>query len=279
MAFAINWSPEAAALLDEGAIEIDIYKCPTWADVVEKAQTQRPAYTHLPIGIGRNQQHEWNFADIENWLGKTDTRFVNSHIIPSKPHFAADITLDDLSEALTKEVELLVRHFGAERVIIENCPYAVFGIRDGYIPQGMHPQLFQNIIATTGCGLLLDVAHVILTCEALEQEWQAYISGLPVNRLREMHITGIGTWSTGDRGDHLPLTDSDWLNVEWCFEQIRTNKWATPQIVAFEYGGIGMLKEWCGSDKTIIAEQVPRLYRLVHNLARTADNTTRTTGQ
>ena len=264
MLFAINWSPEAAELLTEGAIEIDIYKCPTWVDVVEKAQAQRPAYTHLPLTIGRNQYPDWDFADIENWLAKTDTRFINSHIIPSTPHFTDDITLDDLSEALTKEVEILVRHFGAERVIIENCPYSDFGIRDGYIPQGMQPQLLQNITEATGCGLLLDVSHALLTCEKWEQDWHDYINALPVHQICEMHITGIGTWSNGDRGDHVPLTNSDWVNIEWCFEQIRAEKWAAPQIVAFEYGGIGMLKDLCGSDKNAIAEQVPRLYQWVH---------------
>jgi len=262
MPFAINWSPEAAALLDEGAIEIDLYKCPIWPDVVEKAQSQRPAYTHFPLGIGRNEQSKWDFAQMETWLHQTETRFVNSHIIPSTPHFPQDIGLDDLSEALTKEVEILVQQFGADRVIIENCPYFPFGIRDGYIPQGMEPQLFCDITAATGCGMLLDVAHAVLTCEKLERDWQTYIAALPVQRIREMHLTGIGTWFTGERGDHMPLTANDWTVATWCFEQIQTGKWATPQVLAFEYGGIGKLKEWCGSDKDVIAEQVPRLHEL-----------------
>src|SRR5688572_25558973 len=141
MAFAINWSPEAAELLNDGAIEIDMYKCPTWQDVVQQAQLQRPAYIHFPIVIGRNQQNEWDFAAIENWLKTTDTHVVNTHIVTSKPHFTEDILLDDLSNALIKEVEILVGQFGAERVTIENCPYTEFGIKDGYIPQGMQPQL------------------------------------------------------------------------------------------------------------------------------------------
>jgi uncharacterized protein (UPF0276 family) len=266
MAFAINWSPEAAELLNEGAIEIELYKCPNWQNLVEKAQAQRPAYIHFPLVIGRNQHKDWDFAAIENWLKTTDTHFVNSHIIPSKPHFPEAIGLDDLSDALIKEVEILVKQFGAERVIIENCPYTEFGIKDGYLSQGMQPQLIQNITTATGCGLLLDVSHVVLTCEIFKQDWQEYIQLLPVNRIREMHITGIGTWSTGEHGDHVPLTESDWLNVEWCFEQIRAGKWSKPEIVALEYGGIGWLKDVCGSDKNAIAEQVPRLYKLVQEL-------------
>ena len=266
MPFAINWSPEAAELLNEGAIEIDIYKCTTWPDMVEKAQAQRPAYIHFPLVIGRNQQADWDFAAIENWLNTTDTHLVNLHITPSKPHFTEDIADDDLCHALVKEVMVFVKHFGAERVIIENCPYTEFGIKDGYIPQGMQPQLIYNITEATDCGLLLDVSHAVLTCEMFKQDWHDYINQLPVNRIREMHVTGIGTWSTGEHGDHLPLTASDWDNLEWCFAQIRAGKWAKPDILALEYGGIGWLKDLCGSDKNAIAEQVPRLYKLVESM-------------
>jgi hypothetical protein len=33
MEFALNYSPQAAQLLQEGRIEIDRYKCPDWPDV------------------------------------------------------------------------------------------------------------------------------------------------------------------------------------------------------------------------------------------------------
>jgi|GEM_PF-3341121 len=34
MRFALNYSPQAAVLLAEGRIEIDLYKCPDWSDLM-----------------------------------------------------------------------------------------------------------------------------------------------------------------------------------------------------------------------------------------------------
>ena len=266
MKFAVNWSPEAAELLEEDAIQFDLYKCPDWPDLVADAQSQRPAYIHFPIVIGRGQAPEWDFARIENWLTTTDTRFVNAHIIPSQPHFLPGIAIEDLAEALFGEVNALVQQFGAERVIIENCPYFSGGIADGYIPEGMEPALFQHLTSATDCGLLLDIAHSILTCELLERDWKSYIQALPVERIREMHITGTGVWSNGTRGDHLPLTDQNWAQFEWCLEQLRCGKWALPEVLAFEYGGIGKLQALCGSEKSVIASHIPRIQHLAQSI-------------
>lgn len=266
MQFAINWSPEAAQLLDEGRIEIDLFKCPDWPDVVTEARKQRPLYVHFPLSIGKGQYPNWRYNEIYEWLRGSDTRFVNCHINPTAEQFSADIGLEALSASLANEVQLLVDEFGAERVIIENSPHSAMNIQRGYLLQGTHPQIFQSITQETNCGFLLDIAHAVLTCDYTEQNLYDYLNALPVQRIRELHVTGIGTWRLGIRGDHMPLTEADWGHVQWVLAQIHSGLWATPQVMAYEYGGIGKLKEWCGSDKDTIAEHVPRLYRLAQSL-------------
>jgi uncharacterized protein len=109
-----------------------------------------------------------------------------------------------------------------------------------------------------------------------------YISLLPVERTREIHLTGIqhiddrwiavmrdagvsdavvaqyaGRWQ-----DHLPLTDADWEFTGWSLAQIAGGHWGAPWIVSFEYGGIGPIWETF-TDPAILAEQVPRLAAMV----------------
>jgi len=266
MRLAINWSPEAAELFDTGKIQFDLYKCPDWPDLVKDAQSQQAAYIHFPLSIGAGQMPDWNFAQIHDWLEKTDTRFVNCHITPRNSHISEDIDLDSLTELLYKEVAALVAEFGEELVIIENCPYFQGNIDRGYLLQGIEPELFHNLINATHCGLLLDVSHAQLTCNALERDFETYINALPVQHIREMHITGIGQWSTGITGDHMPLTALDWERVDYCVQQIQNGQWRKPDVMAFEYGGIAMLKDLCGSDKNAIAEQVPRLWQISQTL-------------
>jgi hypothetical protein len=266
MHFAINWSPEAAALLAADEIEIDLYKCPDWVDVVTDARTQRPAYIHFPLVIGSGQVATWDFQQIETWLKTTETLFVNCHITPQIPAIALDIAQDDLVEVLAAEISQLTTRFGAERVIIENTPFMQRHHERGYLPQGADPALFQQLTRATGCGFLLDISHAALTCEDSGADVYEYLNALPVDRLRELHVTGIGTWTTGIRGDHQPLQDSDWQRLDWCVQQMQAGTWRVPDVVAFEYGGIGKLKELCGSDREAIAQQVPRLYATAHGM-------------
>jgi hypothetical protein len=262
MQLAINWSPEAAELFDAGEIQFNLYKCPDWPELVADAQSQQAAYIHFPLAIGVGQMPDWNFTDIHNWLEKTDTRFVNCHIIPHVEQFAGDIDLDALAELLTSEVSALVQEFGKERVIIENCPYFSGNIDKGYLVQGIEPKLFHHLIEATNCGFLLDVAHAHLTSYQLERDFEHYINALPVKHIREMHVTGISRWSNGLRGDHMPFTAPDWERLDYCIAQIKSGKWPKPDVMAFEYGGIGKLRDLCGCDKDAIAQQMPRLWEI-----------------
>lgn len=259
--FAVNYSPEASALLAENAIAIDRFKCPDWPDLVQSAQAQRPVYVHFPIVIGSGQYETWDFAAIENWLNSTATLFVNSHITPNKTQFSEDMPLDDLSAALIKEVEQLVSQFGAERVIIENTPLYAGNQHNGYLKQGIEPQLIQNIVQATGCGFLFDISHSKLTSEFMGWDWHSYVHELPLQHMRELHVTGIGKWTNGNVGDHMPLTAMDWSRFEIVMNLMESGVLATPQVVAFEYGGVGKLKDLCGSDRDALARDVPRLYR------------------
>jgi len=262
MKLAVNWSPEAAALLDEGKIEFDMYKCPDWENLIADAQRQRPSYIHFPLRIGSGQRPEWDFEVIQRWLDSTSTLFVNCHIAPKHDVFDEKISMRALTAQLVEEVQTLVDQFGAERVIIENCPF-MERHEHKYLRQSREPRLFHDIIAATGCGFLLDMSHAYLTSQYWGRDFADYVGELPVKHIKELHTTGIGIWSNGNYGDHMPFTEPDWTRLAFCMEQIKIGQWQVPQVVAFEYGGSGFLKDLCGSDKNRIEEQVPRLYEQV----------------
>jgi uncharacterized protein len=265
MQFAINWSPEAAELLAEGKIDFDLYKCPDWPELIADAQSQKPAYIHFPIVVGRGQSAKWDFAKIHQLLEQTGTRYINSHITPHEDFFSHAISIDDLVAELRKELEILSSEFGTERITIENCPDYVGAIMSGFLKQGAEAALFHGLAAETGCGLLLDIAHAHIISEHLNLRFEEYINALPVHLIREMHVTGMGYWSNGVYADHMPMTAPDWERFDYCMGQIAAGKWQAPEIVAFEYGGIGKLKDLCGSEKSAIEAQVPRFYSTIHS--------------
>jgi uncharacterized protein (UPF0276 family) len=261
MHFAINYSPAAADLLREGVIQLDYFKCPDWEQLVREAQALRPVYIHFPIVLGAGQASTWDFAAFERWLAQTDTAYLNSHITPLHKHLPMGMLAEDVIETLIREVELLTARFGAERVIVENAPYDDHMQQRGMLELGAAPDTIRQVIEATNTGLLLDLSHAALTCEHTEHDFDEYVSQLPVKRLRELHVTGIGSGQHGERTDHLPLTATDWERLEWVLLKIRRGDWAVPQILALEYGGVGPIFAW-RTERSSIAEQVPRLYGL-----------------
>jgi uncharacterized protein (UPF0276 family) len=144
-------------------------------------------------------------------------------------------------------------------VIAENAPFPepVYGT-----PRvAAEPQVIGRVMQETGCGFLLDLSHARMAALGLGMDEREYISGLPLDRLCELHITGLGRVD-GQLHDHMPMRPEDWPTVEWALQQIHTGQWAKPWAVAIEYGGVGPVFQW-RSESAVIAADVPRLYELV----------------
>lgn len=270
MKFAINYSPQAEQLLNEGRIQVDIFKCPSWKELVPNVHDKYGAYVHYGLLAGSGTVQEEDLDEIEFFLKSTHTEAVNMHVAVREQDFAPDedITQEKVVEKIAYDVNWLGRRFGNENIIIEHIPYPDPGWTDGLLPQAVDPDVITQVIAETGCGLLMDVAHGIRACEGLGVDRKTYLSSLPVHALRELHIVGIlpDVDENGVRQDHFAMTEDDWSMAEWAIEQINAGKWASPSILAFEYGGVGELFEY-RSDLKTISEQAPRLYQLAKSVA------------
>lgn len=268
MQLAINYSPQASALLDRGVVHFDLYKCPDWDDVLAEARKQRPAYVHFPLhaGSGRMQQADWR--RIEAYLEQTSTHYVNIHLAPHIGqfpglHLDSDDRqwLDPMAERVIRDIELAIREFGRSRIILENVPYDPD-------PQYMIPRLatlpefVTRVVDATGCGFLLDIAHARIAALYLEMGAYDYLDAMPVEGLREVHITGTAFdeqdafWK-----DHTPMSEDDWALAEYVLVRIGRGEWHYPEIVALEYGGVGPGFGW-RSKSEVIAVDMPRLAEL-----------------
>ncbi len=265
MEFALNYSPQAAALLDQGRIQIDRFKCPDWADVITAAAALRPVYVHFPLIAGDNSLADADWDGIERLLSDTDTPFLNLHLAPRMDDYP-ELLLDPLAtnrvvSQMADDVWQAVKRVGAERVIVENVPYLGDTDDDAFVRVATDAAVMRQIIVETGCGLLLDLAHARLTAWFLGMDAVDYIASLPVRALRELHVAGIHL--IDDKPvEHQSLTEDDWAYMDWAMHQIDAGVWAAPRTVAFEYGGIGPRFEW-RSDPAVIEAQVPPLVEMV----------------
>lgn len=295
MNFAIHYSLPAAALVDAGRIDpdFDYFKCPAWPDLIATVRARYPMYVHFPLQVGRGignaidtearQPADW--TKIETLLAQRNTPFVNVHLEPTTddhPDIPTDTTdpahIAFLTDCLIRDVRAVVERFGPERVIAENVPNGDGCLRPAYLPN-----VIRRVIEECGCGLLFDISHARRAARALGMDAREYIAMLPVERTREIHLTGIqqfdDQWIAVLRGaglsenivaqfagrwqDHLPFTDADWKFTAWSLDQIAHGRWGHPWIIALEYGGVGPLWEAI-TDTDILAAQVPRLAAMVH---------------
>ncbi len=269
MQLAVNYSPQAAELLAKGQIAFDLYKCTDWPDMIDVARQQRPVYVHFPLLAGRDNIEKVGWQRIVALLRDTGTRYVNTHLAPRTSDFdGLMLDADDqdsaerLVEAMTRDITPLVRRFGADQVILELACWDPDPKWE--IPRiVLQPELIARMVRDTGCGFLLDVAHARVNALHLGMDERDYLLRLPVERIRELHITGVIYDDEKRRHvDHFPMTPDDWTLAEWVFARIRRGDWARPWGVALEYGGTGEHFAW-RSRADVLAEDVPRLYELV----------------
>jgi len=259
--FALNYSAPAANLAREGQIAVDLWKCPDWPDMIATAGAEHPVYVHFELRVGSGKLDMTDWHRVEDLLVQTGTPFVNLHLFPCEADFQAG-ALDDADaviEQLLRDVRAAAEQFGPERVIVENAPHQYPG---GVILRpAVDPDVISCLVREIDCGFLLDLSHARITARQLGMNEREYVAQLPVDRLRELHLTGLACHD-GLLIDHMPLTEEDWLAAEWAMARIQAGDWAEPWAVAFEYGGVGPTFEW-RSDPAAMAAQVPRLRTLV----------------
>jgi uncharacterized protein (UPF0276 family) len=258
MRFAVNYSTKASELVKAGKIDFDLFKCPEWDGLLKAAKAVKPVYLHLDITLGRDQVQKLDFERLRRLLAETQTPHVNCHLAGT-PDLKVGNKADrnKLLKQWVKEIEVLKREFLKYPIISENLPFEP-PIPDYHLSSDA--ELISKAIIETDTGLLLDISHARITTETLGINDQEYIEKLPLDRLHEVHITGVRRYH-GFLEDHFEMQPDDWLSAEWAAEQIRVGAWREPEIVAFEYGGVGEWFSW-RTDTIALGEQVPRLFSL-----------------
>lgn len=297
MKYAVNYSPLLAELVQAGLISIDRYKCPAWPDLLSEAQNSLPSYIHFPLGIGLGQgspmdEETRQPADLERFASMmevTGTPFINTHFIAperSYPGIPVESRAPEhvrrVLDGALRDLEPLIRRFGAEKVLVENIIN-----EPGWLQICALPEVISRLVEESGCGFLLDLSHARITAGNFEVAPEDYFAGLPTQRIEEVHVTGLqplegsllelmrsigdpyglAAHRPGKPIDHLPMTEADWPWLDWTLDQISAGAWQAPWVVSFEYGGVGRFWEELTS-REVYLDQLPRMAGAVRRAAQ-----------
>lgn len=296
MKLAIQYTPQCVELLHQNEVEIDYFKCPAWSAVIPEARQVRPAYIHFPLRVGQGiktafdvetkQPVDWK--KVDQLLEQSDTTYINLHLnilMTEYPELSQNTIQSDLIiENALRDIEAVTERYGYKRVIIEND----HAFRGAYLPITYQTDFIKQVVELSGCGFLLDLAHARLVANHLGIDTRGYIQELPIHLLREIHVSGVqmisDVWVSdvqaklqntemspqiaetfrGHLLDHQPMTDEDWLLLDWALEQIRSDNWAKPWVIGFEYSGVGPLWQ-AVTDVSVLKQQIPLLWQRVHS--------------
>ncbi len=295
--FAVNYTATLAELVRAGQVRVDRFKCPAWPNLLAEARQALPVYIHYPLGIGHGggpldseTRGPADLARLADLRAMTGTPYINTHFVaPDKayPGIPVDSTRPEhirrVLDGALRDLEPLIARFGAESVLVEN----IINER-GWLTLSVLPEVIGRLLEETGCGFLFDLSHARLAAANLGLDARAYSAALPVERIREIHVTGLQVlegpllelmWEIGDpygfaesmagkQIDHLPMSEGDWPELAWMMGEVAAGRWASPWVVAFEYGGVGRFWEEV-TDRQVYLDQLPRMGAMVQQVTQT----------
>lgn len=86
-----------------------------------------------------------------------------------------------------------------------------------------------HICLKTRCDFLLDLGHARVAAEALEMDVQEYIIRLPLQRIRQIHVSGVRRKAGKLFDAHELLEEEDYRLLEWMLERTQ------PEMVTLGY--------------------------------------------
>ena len=115
---------------------------------------------------------------------------------------------------------------GKRAYLVENNNY----FRNGAYESIADPRFLTRVAKEADVGLLLDIGHAEITAKHTESTLKIYVSALPLEKVRQIHLSGITRGAEEYLDSHEALQDIDWKQ----FEDIRARCPAL-EYVTIEY--------------------------------------------
>jgi uncharacterized protein (UPF0276 family) len=239
IALAVSDFELPRSLLAAGRIEVDYLE--TGGHFVERTVAQFPG---RPLLL-HNSVFNWSLAHptaLEDQqvvartlaaLDHTHAPWLSAHLGFSAAEVLFDVHMTARSPVLPR-AELLANICRNVRVLAVAIPIPLILENLDYCPGGAYeyicePDFIETVLNETGAGLLLDLAHARVSAARLELPIKEYLGQLPLERVRQLHISGP-RFRDGVLFDaHESLLDVDYALLEWVLERTQ------PLALTLEY--------------------------------------------
>lgn len=199
-------------------------------------------------------------ADIDRWVGRTETPWIGEHlafitasrgeageiaspVAPGEPYNIGYTVSPPMNAATVERAGRALERYAARfdvPIIVENSP-VYFAVPGSTMQQ---PAFIREVCERADAGLLLDLAHFCITAQASGVDPLRQVAALPLERVVEIHISGIEQQADAAWDDHASRAPGI---VYRLLEQVLQR--ASPCAVTLEYNWSSRFPQsWLGEE-------------------------------
>ena len=205
-------------------------------DVIRKvAERYRVVLHGVSLSIGSTDPLDIDYlAKLKALAGEIEPAWISDHLCWTgvqglNSHDLLPIPLNEETLAHVAGRVHKVQEFLGRPLILEN-PSTYVGFQQTTMEE---PDFLRELSAITGCGLLLDVNNVFVSCFNADTDPVAYIENFPCDRVVQMHLAGHS-----HHGTHIIDTHD---------QPVRPEVWELYRLAWAKSGGASTLLEWDGN--------------------------------
>lgn len=262
MLLGCNYSSELIELLKEGTVDIDYIKLglyDLYNGVYEEALSFKPILLH---GLGfcerasmqNIEQIDWNYVNTSFKVFKSPHYAI--HLLAHSDDFFDTSATNNMVEYMMKVVDFWKQNCNIP-LLVENAPYSNYDEKEfGVIRFCTDANFINDVISKCDVDLLLDLSHAKVASFNRGENIFSYLNKLPLNRVKEIHVSGSEKVCNELRDKHIEMNDDDYEILKWTLNN------TSPNIVTLEYGGPGEIYSW-RSNKNSLKYQLIKLRGII----------------
>ena len=263
-----NWSAELLDLIREGQADVDYIK--SWAseefeNQIETLRVLRPILLH---GLGYSEYLGMASFDV------IDFQRANRLIAQcGSPHYGAHLSMyfndipsnaddTDIYNYYSERIQIFKKNIYVP-LMLENSPYFPLEVQEKIIKNNAlyfiaytEPEKVSRLLCDNDVYLLLDLTHAQITC--LYKKWDIYdfLQSMPLLRVKEIHVNGLGYKDGFPYDPHRAMNDKDYELLDWVLGYCK------PDIVTLEYNGLK------SEPREEVAENLYRQLKKLYSICR-----------
>ncbi|HEY5563691.1 MAG TPA: DUF692 family multinuclear iron-containing protein [Clostridiaceae bacterium] len=267
MRIGCNLSTELIELIDKKRLYVDYVKI-----ALSKSDEEIPAEykvygklllhgvgIYIPQHTGTTKLNSINWNRVRDKIEFCNSNFIGLHCATYQSDWnGEEVTFEMVKERMGCSIKQWKENLDV-KILIKNVPYTPYYETNSpkLIKHSVSTKLINELCSEYEVGLLLDIAHAKVTASGLNMSIEDYLTALPLELVREIHVVGTRDTENGLRDNHLEMDEYDYGILEFVL------KMTTPEIVTLEYGGFGEYFSW-RSDKSAIERQLKEIGKIVN---------------